>query len=388
MQHLSLQRKFHYPIRHANQFQLLCDGQQFFPRMLAAIANARSHILLEQYLVESGEIMSRFIEQLIAAAQANVKIYILFDDIGSRNLSQEDIHKLAHENIELHYYNPFQFKHFYRGLSRNHRKLLLIDNHTAFIGGAGISDHFVSPANNASFWHELVVEVKGEVVADWASLFATTWYKTCKQRLSLALAPPIASGSSSGRIVIANRFLYNEIARSAITRINTARQRVWLATPYFITTGRLRRAIRRAARRGVDVRLLLSGKYNDHPWVMDAARRYYHSLLKHKVRIYEYQPSFNHAKVIVCDNWVSIGSSNLDRWDMYWNLDANQNVVDTAFSREIVEIFAEDFSKSIELDYEQWARRPLRQHLVEWLAGRLVSILHWLTTLLIRRYHK
>jgi phosphatidylserine/phosphatidylglycerophosphate/cardiolipin synthase-like enzyme len=150
---------------------------------------------------------------------------------------------------------------------------------------------------------------------------------------------------------------------------------VWFSTAYFVPSRSVLRALQRAAARGVDVRLLLPGPYTDHPAVRHAGRRFYGRLLRHGVRIHEYQPRFLHAKSVLCDHWVSIGSSNLDRWNLRWNLEANQEVDDAGFAAQVQAMFERDFADSLEIRYPEWHRRGLRERLREHLWGRVDMLL-------------
>jgi phosphatidylserine/phosphatidylglycerophosphate/cardiolipin synthase-like enzyme len=161
-----------------------------------------------------------------------------------------------------------------------------------------------------------------------------------------------------------------------LNHIRSAERTVWLATAYFIPAWRIRRALRNAARRGVDVRLLLPGPHTDHPAIRHAGRRFYGRLLANGVRIFEYQPRFLHSKVFLCDHWVSIGSSNLDRWNLRWNLEANQEIDDSAFAGQVRAMFEADFRESIECRYAQWRKRPWSARARERLWGRVDLWLH------------
>jgi cardiolipin synthase A/B len=140
---------------------------------------------------------------------------------------------------------------------------------------------------------------------------------------------------------------------------------------YFVPSRRFRKALRRAARRGVDVRLLVPGARTDHPWVRYAARRFYGRMLHNGVQIFEYQPQMLHAKVILCDDWVSLGSSNLDRWSLRWNLEANQEVADARFADVTAALFARDFALSRAISRRHWRQRAWLDRLREGIAGAL-----------------
>lgn len=361
------------------RFTLLTDGKAFFPAMLAAIDQAKKFILLEQYLVQSGHVTHRFVEALIRARQRGVTVLVLLDDYGSRLLEALDRERLVSQDIKLEFFNPFSYWRFYRSLRRDHRKLLIIDGEVAFTGGAGLHDAFDSPFNPDRTWHEIMVRIEGPVVHDWQAAFFNTWEKVTGRSVELPAVPVTRfSGGQAGRVALSTGPNLQEIKRAFINHVRQAQQRVWLATPYFVPSRKIRRALRRRARAGVDVRLLLPGPISDHPWVSNAARGFYHRLLHYGVRIFEYQPRFIHAKVGLCDNWCTLGSSNLDRWNQRWNLDANQEIEDRFFSTEIIQLFEHAFSQSQEIRLSDWLRRSRRQRLREWLSARLVMLLELL----------
>lgn len=376
--------RFHFPWRVGNRFDLLVDGYQFYPQMIAAIADARHYILLEIYLFESGTVADRFIAALTAAAARGVAVKLLVDDFGASGLSQHDRERLTAGGVALMLYNPLHPGKWFRNFARDHRKLLQVDRVVAFVGGAGITDEFDPPHAGTPGWRETMIRIEGPVLADWGALFSDVWNRHAAQPLDLppavtaSVVPVAGTQAMVGRVTISQGLARQEIQRSLIKQVRMARERVWIATAYFIPLRRVRRALRLAARRGVDVRLLLPGLHTDHPAVRLAGRRFYESLLRSGVRIFEYQPRVLHTKLNLCDDWASIGSSNLDRWNLRWNLEANQEVKDAAFARALQALFEDDFRASIEHHYHDWQRRPLHLRLREHLWGKVGR---WLTRL-------
>ncbi|AMV73890.1 phospholipase D-like domain-containing protein [Desulfuromonas sp. DDH964] len=371
--------KFTYPRRSGNQFRLLVDGDAFFPAMLEAIDRARLSVLAEFYLFESGELSERFIAALTAAAARGIPVYLLLDDFGSRLLLRHHRQQLLEAGVQLAFYNPLRRNRWRRNLQRNHRKLLLVDGELAFTGGAGITDLFSPALHPTDYWHELMLEIRGPLGGDWFVLFGTTWERTTGVPLTIpATAGMPLPGGSSGRVAAHGRFFQqSDIIRSLLKRVRRAKGRVWLATAYFLPSWKLRRALKRSARAGIDVRLLLPGPRTDHPSVRHLGRRHYESLLRAGVRIFEFQPRFLHAKVQLCDNWASIGSSNLDRWNLRWNLEANQELEDPELIGELVRLFTADFALCREIDLQSWLERP-------WWRRRLEQV--WATVeALVRR---
>ena len=376
----SASRSERLPWREGNRFEILVDGPVFFPRMLAAIAAARRYVFLEMYLVSSGDVATRFIEALIRAADRGIPVHVLLDDFGADGLKAHDRARLAHPNIRLAYYNPLSsrnpFYHVYRifwrraaqDLHRNHRKLLLIDGELAFVGGAGIADQFDPPVAPQTCWRETMLAVQGASVGDWQQLFKDTWLDCTSSPIGTALADaPVIPDGAMGRVSMSDAHHRRDLQRSVIRKIRRSKRRVWFATAYFVPSWRLRRNLKLAARHGVDVRLLLPGPITDLPGVRHASRRYYGRLLKNGVRIFEYQTRFLHAKTVLCDEWVTIGSSNFDRWNLQWNLEANQEANDAALADEVATMFEQDFSVAHEYSEDEWQRRRWSLRVLEWV---------------------
>jgi phosphatidylserine/phosphatidylglycerophosphate/cardiolipin synthase-like enzyme len=161
------------------------------------------------------------------------------------------------------------------------------------------------------------------------------------------------------------------LAHGVLRRLDTSIRRAWIMSAYFVPARSFRGALGRAARRGVDVRLLVPGARTDHPWVRYASRRFYARMLRSGVRIYEYQPAMLHGKVILCDDWVSVGSSNLDRWSLRWNLEANQEVADIGFADTTAALFERDFTVSRLISRRHWHERARLDRIRETIAGAI-----------------
>lgn len=369
-----------FPWHQGNAFELLRDGDQFFPAMLEAIRQARHTILLEIYLMESGRISDRFIDALLQAAQRGVQVYIILDDLGSNLLKGPDRQRLQHKNLHLHIYNPLSWRKMLVNFFRDHRKQLTIDGRLTFSGGMGISDVFSPEHKGSEAWRETAILIRGPVVADWQQAFVDNWQHWHKETLSLPTATPISQPQAmSGRLVMTGGGQQLALKRSLIQAVRDARQRIWITTAYFMPSGKLRRELRRADQRGVDVCLLLPGPKIDHAASRYVGRRYYHRLLRDGVRIFEYQPRFIHVKQAICDDWVSIGSANYDRWSLRLTLEANQEVRDPRIAEQARALFLQDREQSKEILFETWLQRPLRLRLREAFWGwidHLLELLH------------
>ncbi|MFW5969217.1 MAG: phospholipase D-like domain-containing protein [Halofilum sp. (in: g-proteobacteria)] len=358
------------PWRTCNRFRLFTQGNRFFPAMLEAIAGARERVALEIYWIETGMIAGRFIDALIEATGRGVETFVLIDDFGSSELAVRDRRRLTAAGVHLARYNPLRFRLGWGNLARDHRKILLIDDRYAFVGGAGISDEF----DRADGWRENMLRIEGECVADWWALFAGNWQ--CWS--DYACTPPRSrrAGNMPGRVVAGpGRLGRRPIERAAVRDITRARRRVWLATPYFLPPIRLRQALVRARRGGADVRLLIPAAQScDLPAVQAAGQRWYEWFLQRGVRIFEYRERVTHQKVLLADERVLIGSANFDRWGLRWHLEANQAVHSRVVAEHTAGMLKDDFAVACELQLADWRQRSFLARLRERFWGRLEAL--------------
>lgn len=376
-----------FPWRAGNRFELLIDGPEFFPRMLTAIVRARHQVDLELYLVEAGACAEAMIQALVQAAERGVQVRCLFDDYGALAFTLSLRHQLLEAGVELRLYNRISWRRGLRNLYRDHRKLLLIDQEWAVVGGTGVTDQFWRPGEEVSEWHEVMVAMEGPLVADWQMLFDRQWRANLRRtawkpatHFGLPRLPRVpVTGEGLGRVAYADARQHRDILQSLVRALNSGKQRIWLATPYFLPTWKVRRSLRRAASRGIEVRLLLTGPRTDHPSVRYAGHRYYPRLLRAGVQIFEYQPCFLHLKMVLIDDWVSIGSCNFDHWNLRFNLEANLEALDPVLTQAVVASFERDFAQSRCIDFDDWQARPfwrrVQQRLWGWLDRLVVNLL-------------
>ena len=357
-----------FPWNTTNTVHFLVDGRQFYPSMLNAIKQAKQFILMEMYLFESSNIADQFITAFTQASRRGLTVQLLLDAYGCLGLSRFDREKLTKAGVQLSFYNPLRFKKFKQNLFRTHRKYLIIDGEKVFVGGVGITDSFAGKNS----WRETVIEVQGPIVADWQTLFSVSYAQYFKE---ITPKPKNIVKSDKGeikaRLAFTNGGTNLEIKKDLVNRINNSHERVWFASAYFIPSRKIRKALRNAAAKGKDVRLLLPGPVTDHPSVRHASRRYYARLLRFNVRIFEYQERFTHTKMVLIDDWFTIGSSNMDRWNFRWNREANQEIMDETTTIKAREILLNDFKHCDEIKYQDWLSRSKYQRLKEWIWGKV-----------------
>ncbi|MBB3230262.1 phospholipase D-like domain-containing protein [Halomonas stenophila] len=364
--------------RDGNHFQLLPEAARFLPAMFEAVDGARHSILIELYLMESGRLATALIEVLQRAVERGVTVLLLLDGYGAMGLEAADRRRLEAGGVALRWFNPLGLHSLARNLTRDHRKLVVVDGKVAFTGGFGVVDEFLDA------WYEVAMRIEGPVVSDWTRLFCALWDSPMTRGagapelvrgLDVSTASDDGYGGMRGRVVWGQGYRYQAIRHSLQRQVSGARRRIWICTPYFVPTLSLRLRLARAARRGVEVCLLLPGESHDHPGVRYAGQRFYGRLLRAGVRIFEFQPSFIHAKFTLADDWVSLGSCNFDHWSLQWNLEANQEVEDARFAEEVAALFRRNFAASHEIHHAMWLRRPRWQRLKEWLFGTLDGLL-------------
>ncbi|ODC03987.1 hypothetical protein BFW38_11005 [Terasakiispira papahanaumokuakeensis] len=368
-----------FPWRDQQQARLWVDATAYEPEMRQRIERAEHYVLIELYLMESGQVCNRVIPVLIAAAQRGVQVLLLLDSYGSAALNDADRRRLVEAGVDLGWFNPLRWHKLGRNLVRDHRKLIVVDGHTAFVGGFGWADEFET---GEVPWHEVAMEIQGDCVGDWQTLFWRSWRQARAPDVVLP-DPRSCQGEMSehrlkGRVVHAQGVYLQVVKHSLLYRLRHAQHRAWIATPYFVPTRPIRRALIAAAQRGVDVRLLLPGPHHDHPWIRLAGQQFYQRLLANGVRIYEYQPRFIHAKVSRVDDWVSVGSCNFDHWGLRWNREANQELEGADAAWPVTEWFQSGFDQGQAIDPQRWAQRSRWQKIQQafwgWVNGLMMKL--------------
>lgn len=345
-----------------NAICLLKDGDQFFPRLLQRIDQAREEIFFETFILANDKTGTAFKEALVRAAKRGVWISVTVDSYGTYFLPDDYITELSRAGVIFQIYDPQPQWFFSRPkiFRRLHRKLVVIDNSYAYIGGINHCDDHLTGGNNTGK-RDFTVEVRGPVVADIRQLCASyVRAASSKNTPRLSEYPDPESDSSLQTLQGAeiqfvsrdNRRNRSEIEKAYIARINAATKQVTLANAYFFPGFRVMRALRKATERGVRVRLVLQGN-PDIPFALRAAKCLYETLTRHGIEIYEYTERPLHAKVAtIDDNWASIGSSNLDPWSLALNLEANIFVRDKQFNAQLhheIDLLTEN-SRRVELD--------------------------------------
>ena len=352
--------------------RLLRDGVEAFPAMLQAIAAAKSEVLLEMYWVGADACGGLFRDVLADKARAGVPVRVIYDAVGSLNITPEWWSPLVDAGGEVHVYHPLSpLRSDFRWKvveARDHRKMLIVDGELGFTGGINLSAEWLPIDEGGEGWRDDMIAVRGPTAEELRSLFYRT-HRSVTGEKTPSDVRPIPSEPTRPVWVLATRTLpRRRVHREYLVRIKAAKERIDIANSYFIPDQAVRRALFRAVDRGVKVRVLLPEK-GDVPVVHYAVEASFESLLGHGVELYSLPGPMLHAKTAIVDDvFATIGSYNLDERSWRKNLEVNIAVEDAAFARHLRKWFDSDVARARRVDLTTWRARPLGQVAVEWVA--------------------
>ena len=368
-----------------NDVRVLVDGPQTFAAVFAAIEKARHSILVETYIIEDEGLAKKFADLLLRKRAAGVHVSLIFDAVGSIDTDESYFDRLRDGGVQVCRYNPvhpLDRAGYWNITQRDHRKIIVVDGQTAFIGGINISRVYASGsspggsgrprhAGTEDGWRDTHLAVRGPAAGTLSDLVHEVWQRQGCEGTMPALAGTRAApaGDKVLRVIASSPDgRPSEIYRALLAAIDNARRSVHLTMAYFAPGPEMVAALSGAARRGVDVHLILPSMSDFAP-VLNAGRSYYAELLEAGVKIAELQDAVLHSKTAVIDGvWSTIGSSNMDWRSLADNNEANVVVLGDDFGLEMERLFRRDLDKSEVIDAQRWAHRPLPQRLKEWLA--------------------
>ena len=356
-----------------NRVTALVNGDRIFPEMLAAVRCAQKTITFETYIYWSGDVGAQFTAALIERARAGVKVHLLIDWFGSSRIDAAALRRMEAAGVEIEKYHPLFWKGPLRVNHRDHRKLLVVDGKAGFTGGAGIGDLWLGNAQDPAHWRDTQFKLEGPAVGQMQAAFMDNWIKTRNVVLHGEEYFPAleAVGTDYAQVFFSSpREGVESVRLMYLLSIAAAQKSIRLASPYFVPGDLMVEGLIAARERGVAVEVILPGPHNDTQFVRLASRDRWAPLLQAGVKIYEYQPTMYHTKVMIVDDiWVSVGSANIDSRSFRLNDEANLNVFSAAFAAEQMRIFEEDKNKSREMSVKEWRKRSLLHRLGETISG-------------------
>ncbi len=351
------------------------DGQRAFDGMLRAVDGAREEVLLESYIFKDDPTGRRFQAALLEAARRGVTVRVLADGIGSIGTRRAFWDELGRGGVDARLFRPLGFP--LRLLRRDHRKILVADRKVAFTGGMNIGDEYGSSLlPREGLWRDTHARVEGSAAWELALVFQEAWQDA--GGASLGLEPLAADARSDPRVLVLDSRPgrgQREVTSVFAAIASAARERLWITVAYFAPRRRGLDILGAAARRGVDVRLLLPGR-TDVAVVRHAGHGFFSGLIRRGVRIFEYQPAILHAKTLVADRYLSVvGSSNLDFRSFELNAECNFLILDEATGARMEEQFEKDLGQSEEIRLASWLARGEIHRLGDQIARRLAPLL-------------
>lgn len=374
------------PLTSNNVVKILINGEQTFEEILLAISRAKDHIHLEYYTFEDDYIGNTIKEALIKKAREGIEVRFIYDHFGSRSIDGRFSEELKAAGIEVYPFHKITFLLFANRLNyRNHRKIIVIDGHTSFVGGINVADRYVNDKNHRDkiYWRDTHVCIKGPGSLYLQYIFLCDWNFCSPDKLlpeqrffsdlpttteeSLVQEGSLVQIVSSGPDSVSPSILY-----TLLKAINTAKEEILITTPYFIPGESLMDALIIASLSGVNVKLLVP-YISDSKIVNAAARSYYDDLLKAGVRIFRYKKGFIHAKTMVIDSKLAIiGTANMDQRSFDLNFEVISLILDPVVAEELREIFNGDLQEAEEINAQQWEHRAKWRKLME-KSARMIS---------------
>jgi cardiolipin synthase len=358
-----------------NHVTVLKNGQAFYPAMLEAIGAARHTITIEAYVFKPGLVLDQFTDALVDRASAGVEVTLVLDAVGAYKMEAARVRRLRDAGCRVEFYDNPTWTLADRLNNRTHREILIVDGRVAFTGGPGIADYWLLPDGDDPPWRDTSLRIEGPAVAALQGVFAENWLESSGEIVAGEAYFPLTEAKGDTRLMIvksspsdratAARVLFHAFVSCATTR-------VYACTPYFVPDRTMLDALRAAAARGVDVRLLTPGEHADQPVLHVNSRRWFGDLLKGGVRIFEYEPGMIHQKLLLVDNaWAVMGTTNLDNRSFELNDEINVAIANGAVVRELEATYVADLEQSRETTYAEWKSRPLAEKVV----GRLAWVL-------------
>lgn len=376
--HLLL-KNTHSPLTVNNKVKVLQNGEATFSEMLDAIYKAKDHIHMEYFIIKDSHIGKKFQKALIEKANEGVEVRLIYDAVGSWRLTKNFLKPLEDAGVIIEVFLPVTLPLLGSRLNyRNHKKILVVDGKTGFVGGINIGDEYLGKNKKLGFWRDTHLKLQGEAVYVLQGMFLADWHFVSNEIIDDMKYFPKQGYCGETILQIASSgpdSSWASIHQAYFSAINSAREKVYITTPYLVPDEGILLALKTAALRGVDVRLLVPIK-PDHRSVFWASKSHFEELLRAGVKIYQYGKGFVHGKVFIIDNnFVSIGTANLDIRSFELNFEVNAFIYDKDINRKVSKDFLEDLKVSRQILLDEYKKRPFIHKITESIARVFSPIL-------------
>lgn len=351
---------YHLPVMAGNRSTLLINGEMTFNSILEGIRNARKYVLMQFFIVHDGELGQRLKAALVERAGAGVRVYFLYDRIGSAGLPRAFINDLRAAGVQVAAFRVGKgLLNRFRINFRNHRKIVVVDGVRSWVGGHNIGDEYLGKNRRRGMWRDTHVKMEGPVTLAVQLCFAEDWIWACGQMPEVCWDPPLCPGNEEVLCIPTGPGdLVESCSLMMVRAINLAKKRCWIMTPYFVPDVAVIKALQLAAFRGVDVRILIPAN-PDKRVVWWAAHSYLFDVAVAGVRMYKYREGFMHQKVFLVDDTLAgIGTANLDNRSLRINFEMTMVFNDPEFVRQVVTMCRNDFAVSVPLTTDDVYCRP------------------------------
>lgn len=358
-----------------NRPKILQGGKQTFAAIFEALEGAQRSIHLEYYIFEDDRVGRRIGRILMQKARAGVEVRLIYDDVGSWNLSRRFLRKLRAAGVETGCFMPVAFPWLTSRVNcRNHRKILVVDGTLGFTGGVNIAERYLT-GNHLGKWRDTHLQIEGEAVHTLQGVFMVDWYFTTRGLLPFKKYLPPIEVAEQSLVQIATSGPDSDwaaIMQAFFAAINRAADHIYIASPYFLPNQAILTALKVKALSGVDVRVLIPSRSDSHI-VYWATRSYIGELIDAGIKVYLYTDGFNHAKLMMIDgDFCSVGTANMDMRSFEDNFEVSAILYDPVIAAQLERQFLRDLERSVRMTEQKWDERPLRHSIYESLA-RLFS---------------
>ena len=365
------------PFTRCNTTGLLIDGRATFERIFAEIQSATEYVLVQFFIVRDDALGNELRTLLQRKARDGVRVYFLYDAIGSRQLPGRYVSALEKAGVHVEAFRTAHWGRRFQINFRNHRKVVVVDGRAAFVGGHNVGDEYVGLHPQLSPWRDTHVEIRGPAVLATQLAFVEDWYWATHAVPDLIWAPQSVCASDQRVLILptgpADRL--DTCALFFVQAINVSRERVWITSPYFVPDESVISALQLAALRGVDVRIMLPSR-PDHKLVHLASLSYVDESVRNGVKLYRYEKGFLHQKaLLVDDKLAAVGTANLDNRSFRLNFEFTVLVADRNFAAEVADMLEEDFSNCRPIAEDEYASRVLPVRIAARIARLLAPVL-------------
>jgi cardiolipin synthase len=359
-----------------NAVQVLTNGEHFYAAELSAIKAAKHFIHIECYIFQAGRVTDQILSALEERAGAGVQVRLVIDAVGSAAYPDARFTNVRQKGGRVAWYHRVRWYSWPRANNRTHRELTVVDGTVGFLGGAGFADQWLYGDSRDPRWRDTMVRVEGGAAAGLDATFSENWLEATGEML---VAPeyfpePVRSGGTAALVVTSSPTAGRSSEARVLlqTLIAKALHTIHITNPYFLPDQYLRRELTRAIGRGVKVTIVVPGKKSDHLLTRRSSRARYGDLLRAGARIFEYQPSMIHAKILLIDGlWAIAGSTNFDSRSFELNDEVNIAMRDPEAVQRLERDFDDDLKSSRQISYEEWKKRPVWERAQE----RISSVL-------------